>query len=242
MNSGLPTVFGIKPWKESSTPKHQVGSKGYTNDGRVFRYIKADGALTLGHVSIAADLVGNHEDIGTNTHAIGDKSITATAGATAVTANMYTNGYVVVNDDTGQGTSYGIEGHTTVSAAGGDITVYLKDRIRITAIAGTTVTLVRNPYRDVITGPGDATLDIFTGVPILTISDGYYGWTQTGGICSVLSDATVPVALRGVIISNGVAGSVEVVTAIATETVIGQALNMTYVDGEYNPIQLTWDN
>ena len=241
MLSGLPTVFGIKVYEESSDQKHPLGTKGITLDGRIFRYGQANGSCAVGKICTVADLVANHEDRACNTFAIGDTSVTVTLGATAVTENYYAEGYLVVNDDTGEGTAYPIESNPA-SSGSEDITVYLKQPIHTAAGADTTVTLVANPWRDVATSAGDSKVDIGAGVPLITVTDNYYAWFQTGGMCPVLSNATVPVAGQPVCVADTTAGSVEP-RAAATDGTVGRAVTgLTYTSGEYNPIFLTMDN
>jgi len=241
MLSGIPTVFGINPLDTSSTPKHDLGTYGYTADGRLFRYAKAGGTgLSQGQLQIMADLAGNHDDCATNTASKGDTTVTVTLGATAVVANEYDGGYMVVNDDTGEGTTYRIES-VPASSGSEDVVVVLKDALWENFGAGTTVTLVRNPYYGILVSDGTQT-DTALGVPIVDVTANYYCWIQTKGICSVLADTGAqPSGGSPITIGDTSTGGVEARNA-AGEPYLGMGLKgITYTSGEYEPVLLQID-
>jgi hypothetical protein len=238
--SGNAAIFGIRPHVSGSTQLHQLGSVGVAPDGRTYRYANA-GAVDLapGLLCIAVDITANHEDLAVNTFAVGDKSITVTLGATAITANEYDGGYVNVTDATGQGIMYQIESAPATDASG-SVIIQLKTPIVVAAEAATTVTLVRNKYKDIIVSDGTQA-DLPVGVPNVAISAGEFGWVQTGGFCSVLNDTTTVVAGQPVTIGDADAGAVEVHNA-ATEVVVGVCPAGTVAAaGEYTAIELTLD-
>ena len=241
MLSGFPTVFGINPLKTSANPLHDLGTVGVTADGRTFRYAKAGGtALSQGQLQIMADTVANHDDMATNTAAAGAKEVTVTLGATTVTAGEYADGYLVINDDTGEGTTYRVD---TVPASAGteDVVVVLKDALREAFGAGTTATLIRNPYAAVLVSDGTQT-DTAVGVPITDVTASYYCWLQTRGICSVLADTGAqPSAGSPITIGDTTTGGVEARNA-AGEVYLGMGLKgHTYTSGEYEPVLLQID-
>ena len=240
MLSGQISVFGIKPHESGSTQLHNLGTIGTAPDGRIYRYANA-GAVALGPglLTIAVDITTNHEDLAVNTFSVGDKTITATLGATAITANEYDGGYVNVTDATGQGIMYQIESAPATDASG-SVIITLKDPIVVAAEAATTVTLVRNKYKDIIVSDGTLA-DLPVGVPNVTIAANEFGWVQTKGMCSILVDGNDTTAGTPITIGDTASGAVETRNA-ATEVHVGTQPAGTGADtGEYGVFHLELD-
>lgn len=239
--TGVPVVYGIKPHEDTTTQLHPLGTLGFTNDGRAYRYSQAAGtALSPGQICIAADITSAHEDIAVNTFAIGDTSMTVTLGGTAVTANEYDEGFVNVTDANGQGIAYSIKAHQTSSAGSEDIVITLNDLIVIAAEASTTVTLVRNKYRDILVSSGSQT-DLPTGVPNVTIAIDAFGWLQTGGLCSVLVGSNNTEVGTPVTFDASTSGGLEGRDAVAEPEIAVQPAGAGADVGEYGVFELTLD-
>ncbi|KKN59581.1 hypothetical protein LCGC14_0540440 [marine sediment metagenome] len=239
--TGVPVAYGIKPHEDSTTQLHPLGTLGFTNDGRIYRYAQAAStALDPGKLTVAADIETNHEDRDVNTFAIGDTVITVSLGGTAVTANEYDEGFLNITDATGQGIAYSIKAHQVSSAGSEDITVTLNDPIVIAAEAATTATLVRNKYRDIVVSDTTQT-DLPTGVPNVTIASDAFGWVQTGGLCSILVDSNDTEVGTPVTIGAGTNGGVEGLDAIAEPAVGVQPAGVGADVGEYGVFELTLD-
>lgn len=241
MFTGVPTVYGINPHETSTTPLHDIGTMGLTNDGRAYRYVEASGGADLdpGGLCIAADIIANHDDIECNTFAIGDTVITVTLLGTAVVAGEYVGGYLSVIDEAGQGIMYKIQAHDASAAGGEDITVTLKEPIRVAAAAATTVTLVKNKYKDIVVSDGTQT-DLPVGVPNVTITLDEFGWVQTKGMCSILVGAAVPTVGNEITIGDTAAGSVDVRATL--DVVVGTCPAGIASDaGEYGVFDLRLD-
>ena len=236
--TGAPVIYGIIPHTDSTEQKHPLGTTGVTNDGRTYRYGQAASTkLVLGKMCIAPDITTHHEDIAVNTFAIGDKSITATLGATAITGNEYQEGFVNVTDGTGQGIMYKIKS-CPATALSSDVIITLEEPIIVAAEAATTVTLYRNKYRDIIVSDGTQA-DLPVGVPNIDIAADSYGWFQVGGPCSVLVDANDTTVGTPITIGDGTAGGVETHNA-ATEVLVGiQPAGAGADVGEYGVFELT---
>ena len=240
MFTGAPVIYGINPFEDSTEQKHPLGSVGVTNDGRTYRYSQAAGtALEQGLLCIAADITTNHEDLAVNTAAIGDKTITVTLGATAITGNEYDEGFVNVTDELGQGTMYRIKS-CPATALSSDVIITLEDPIRVAFAAATTVTLVRNKYRDILVSDGTIT-DLPVGVPNAQIAGDAYGWVQTGGYCSILVDNSDTTPGVEITVGDTTTGGVE--TRATTEICVGiQPAGVGADAGEYGVFELTLDS
>lgn len=81
----------------------------------------------------------------------GTYQILVTNGATVLNQNQFADGYLLVSAGTGIGQTLQISSHGGGSNAG-TFTVTLNDPIQVTLDATSTVTLVPNPYKDVVVG------------------------------------------------------------------------------------------
>lgn len=242
--SGYPTIFGIDPYSIDTVPRHQVGVKGVASDGRVFRYSFAGASdIVTAVLCVAADITTNHEDIAFATAgSIGDTVHSITVGATAVAANEYVGGYMVIIDDTGEGYSHLITAHDASSAGSENINVYTKPGLQVATTTSTTVTLVRNPYRAVVIATGGTQTDVPVGVTPRAITASNYFWLQTGGIASILTSGTnTATAGEPITIGEATNGSVSGRDAVA-EPFVGHALTgVAPTSGEHNPYFLELD-
>jgi len=242
--SGYISIHAGEPVEENNaTPRHPVGTKAVTPDGRTFRYAKAGAAaLAAGQLQVAADLTALHSNLVPQAAAaIGAKTVSITVGAAAIAANEYIDGYLVVDDGAGEAYSYRITRHDTCTAAGGTVTFDIHPRLQVAlAVATTTVTLVRNPYSAVVIATGGTQTDIPVGVALRTVTAAYYCWLQTGGVCSLLSSGTnTPTAGQPVTIGEANDGSVSERDAIA-EPLVGIApTGVNATAGEHDPYFLT---
>ena len=192
-----------------TTQLHPYGARMVLPDNRVFYYGQTDGAQTAGAICQSPVGIANHDmDLATNTASSGDKSVTVTVGGTAVTANQYADGYLYVNDGTGEGHIYKIRQHDAISSSGsGAINLYDGDAIATGFVAATIAGLAKNPYKDFIVYPTTATGHA-VGVVATDFDDDDFGWLQTWGPAAVLC-AVAFVIGNHVRVSDGTAGSGE---------------------------------
>lgn len=224
--------------KTSSTKEFALGQSFTDGDGRVFVYAKAGSSnLSRGKLCVAPTVVANHINLSFATApTAGDTSVVVTLGATAATADQYKDGVLVVNDGTGEGRAYPIEGHAAAASAG-SLRVYLKEAIDTTgATAEANVDLLANDYNGAVISVTDQA-DRPVGVPVVAITADQYGWLQAGGNCSVLFDEAVVNGLM-VTIGTGVAGAVEAQDG-AGEPLVGYVNGTAGVDTEYQNVYLT---
>lgn len=212
----------------------QLGVRSVTGDGREFRLCVAGGTtLVIGKLQQAPAEITNHQNMVVSTAAIGATSITVTLGATAVTANQYAQGWLIITTSTGLGYQYKVSGHPAANASATCV-LQLEDAIQIATVTATSKgDLVLNPYSGVIVNPATAS-STPVGACIFPITTLYYGWLQTKGVASLLADGTVVVG-TSVCASNGTAGAVEATAGV-------QALVGTAVTGiattEYGAINM----
>lgn len=222
----------------SSTKLMPLGTVAETDDGRRFRYaLNGAVALAPGKVTVAAAVVANHINRTVSTsNTVGSTQVGVNVGATAVTANQYADGYLVMNDAAGEGINYKIENHTTHASGSAAITVNLSDPVKVALTASTSeASLIANPWSAIIIAPG-AIAHRPVGVPNVDVTASYYCWVQTRGDCAVLSDGVVTKGAQA-ILSDAVNGAVEIRVDATVVQPVGFAPEAT-VDTEYRTIVL----
>ena len=221
---------------------HPLSTRMVLPDGRVFYYGQTDGAQTAGAICQSAVGVANHDmDLATNTASAGDKSVTVTVGGTAATEDQYKDGYMYVNDGTGEGHIYKIRQHDAISSSGsGAINLYDGDPILTGFAAATIVGLAKNPYKDFIVYPTTATGHA-VGVAATDFDDDDFGWLQTWGPAAVLCDVAFVIG-NHVRVSDNTAGSGEPLDRDGSnenEETIGVATLIAPVTTDYGVVNLT---
>jgi len=210
-----PKTWAQGLFETSSTQKQVLGTIRKLNDGRKFVYAKAGGVdLAVAKLVQAPAPVANHTNRAVaDAVAIGERSVTLTLGATAVTVDQYKDGFLLVNDATGKGYAYKIKGHPAATGSS-NLTVTLYDKIRVALVAATSkVSLVSCPQNGVIIHPSPPTAKL-VGVPLLDVTAGHYFWAQCGGYAPVLIAGTVPVGKK-VVASGSVAGAITLMALTA---------------------------
>lgn len=240
---GVQGLFDI-----SSTQKLPLGSRVQLGDGRDFVYVKNSSAAALSpaklcqssapisdmkelaFVSRTLDIVGKYT------------ILNVTLGSTAATANEFADGYACIVKGTGLGQIFKIRSNP--AAASGTLALQLYDEILTAPSASDSkITLIKHPCMDVIVTPTTAITAPILGVPLVTITESYYGWLQQRGICPILTDADSAVVIGfSVMPSVETAGAVEVTSLNSVDTagqqpVVG-VIAAVQEDAEYSLIDL----
>jgi hypothetical protein len=232
----------ITPFEISATQQIELGAK-YAQDstGRVWHYSRA-GAATLarGKINVAATIDAQRVNLSfASAPAVGDYSVSVTIGTGNAAANDYKDGFLVVQDGTGEGRAYPIEGHDAITASTAG-KFLLKEPIDTAgALAEANVDLIKNLYDGVVVSVADQA-DPVVGVNNVSITATYYGMQQTWGPCSVLMDETLAVG-AAFVVGTSVVGAVEAADA-AGEYNLGQMGPQAGVDTEYQLAYLRINN
>lgn len=241
MQDGIRTLTNTDLRTTTTSQLDTLGALGQTADGRLFRYVSADGTgLSIGKLAVAAAVVGNHVNrslASTSLVAVGTTLVQVSVGATAVTANQYADGYLVVRDGTGKGAAYRIDGNSAVTSAGGTVNVTLYDPIATAlAVADSKVDLI-SPYNGVT---HSTTLSKGIGVATVAVAASAFGWVQSRGTTSVLADGVITKGYAFVQ-STSVSGAVAISAGnAATSQTLGKVAEAT-VDTKYNQADLNID-
>lgn len=197
----------------------QLGSMFVSPDGRSFRVASAGAtALVPGKLQQSAAENTAHQDCVPAATAVGATSVTVTLGASAVTANQYAGGLMIVSVTPGQGYAYLISSHPAADASATCVFT-LADPIVVALTTSSNVDLVANRFSALVVNPTTATSSP-AGAAISAVTANYVGFVQVGGLCALLADGTVTVG-TDVVASNGTAGAVEALTGV--QAIVGTA-------------------
>jgi hypothetical protein len=227
-------------YSTSSTQEFALGTVLDLDDGRRFRYA-LNGAVALGAGAMTQSVAptAHHTNIAVGSAvAIGEKTIPiATTLSTAMVLNEYAEGWLVINDATGEGQCYQIKGND----AGTTGNVYLYNGIVVALETTSEFTLVRNKFRGVVVFPTTAA-SIAAGVPLVAVAASAYCWLQVRGPAPALVDAGDTVVIGnpvGLAATAGTAGGFGVVDAsMATAKVWGRVMAVNAAT-EYAVVDLT---
>jgi hypothetical protein len=204
-----------------TTKLHPFGTRMVIGGDRVFKYggISSAGAVGAGKIVQAAVAIAGHDmDLAIATAgSVGDKSITVTTTATDAAKDLYADGYVYINDASGEGHMYKILGHAALDysdSAALTLNLYDGDPIAeaITTGSGSLGGVFQNPYSNMVVstaGAHGARTGVITGVCSAEMTASYYGWFQTWGPAAVLVSTTTLLVGNHVRTSDNVAGAVE---------------------------------
>jgi hypothetical protein len=213
-------------YTDTATQVHPLGTLGFANDGRVFKWAQAVATTVAGTVQQSTAPLANHLAATAPAVAIGATSFAFTPGNTAGAANLYAEGYLQVDTTPGNGYTYSVSGHAAITASTA-FTLYLNEPIQIALTSASRLGLLHNPCKNVIICPTTQTATA-VGVCTYIITATQYGWIQSNGAASVLINGT-PTITAPVVPSGTTAGAVDLwTTAAAAVTVqpIGHAMQV----------------
>jgi hypothetical protein len=197
------------------------------DDGRVFAYAKAGETLVPGKLCMGPPTVAAHDTIAVQAAAsVGDKRVAVTLGATAITLNLYKDGWLRIDDASAGAELYKIRGCPAADASG---TAYidLYDSLRVALTTSNTASLMKSVQDGILLLVYNGIAGGIAGVPPIDVTSGYYFWNQVKGACSVLTDGTITIGLH-VAPSNGTSGAVELAVPGTThEVIVGQCLQVS---------------
>lgn len=228
-----PEVFDQHIWDISSTAKHPLGTIRQLGDGRKFAYSQAGGtALLAGTLNQMAVQVANHLNMDVvaaptaASGAIGSFFVTLTLGATAATANQYSEGYLYHNKNGVLGQMYKIKSNPAADSAA-TLKLELYDPVRVAWADADEGTIMKHPQDGVIIYPTTSTR-VATGIAPVAVTAAFYFWNQVKGPCTVLADGTLVLG-NHVRASDAAPGAVENLDRDGTaedDVVVGTTINI----------------
>lgn len=210
-------------YEQSTIQLNPIGTTFQTNNGKTFRYaLVGAAALVTGDLLQEAAQDTQFENMAVLAAAVGATSVTVTNGTTTITANQFVGGTVGVY--TAGGTAiceeYEIIGHTT-GTSGAAITLYLDEPIRVAWTTSAKVNMKRSIWSGVIQYPITTQTGVPAGAAVYQLAAAGYGWVQTHGQTTMLSDNSTFAVGSAVSPSLSVAGAIGVNVAGTTHTNVG---------------------
>ncbi len=228
--TGLTILTPADLYTSTATPGDQltVGQMAWDgNSGKIFRYALAGAsALVAGNLlqESAEDTTYENMAVGT-AGAVGDAYIQVTNGTATITnaqfvggsISVYTAGTVAVGDE------YTIVGVSGTLTTGGALKVFTDKSLRYAFTTSAKVVMKRPISSGVIQMPATTPTGIAVGIAHYAVSASQYGWIQTHGPASALSDGSTFAVGSEVGTPSGTAGCITVYAAATTKQTVGLA-------------------
>ena len=210
----------------ANTGRWPLGTQLIFPDNRKYRFAYAGASnLVMGTLQQAAANTANHILQTPTAAVVGATSVIVALGATAALQNEYKDGYLAIELGTGQGQIFGVAAHASVVSSGSFTVPFVAGENVQVAIPATanSVSLIHSPFWKVIQMPTTYTQSA-AGVACTNLSASKFGWLQTKGLATVLTNGTVAVGAF-VVASLTTAGSIEAmsitIATSVTEEIIG---------------------
>jgi len=228
-------------YKVSATKKEIYGALRILPDGRKFRYAKAGGTLVAGGMTGGATVTTNHYgQVQTSgaANAVGSTVVQVYIGATAVTENMYLDGFLLVYDGTAgtTGFQYRVTSHETSSAGSEIISVTLAEPLQVATLTTDYFSLVPSLWSSVTHTTSRTAAP--AGIAMKAATSGQFLWLQTGGSAICKAEGTAAVGTE-ISISN-TAQEIEINDAY-TSAPVGWVYGVANAAGKWGPVFLTID-
>jgi hypothetical protein len=233
-----PIALAHGSFKSTTDQGHDLGQKGVDRYGRVYRYALAGASnLVVGNVLQASAQNTAHQQL-TPVATSDVRSITAALGASAAAANLYKDGFAIIDTTPGLGYSYPIARHDAIDSSGTG-TFYLGEGATVQTALTTSsrVSLQRNPYAGVIQCPVTTLTGVVVGVAVYPITAAQYGWIGTRGVFGVLIAGT-PAVGHTVGVPATAAGAVVIDGAATSGLCIVGKMCVTGVDGKVQAVNI----
>ena len=186
-NQGRPMT---SVYETTEVQEFMLGTLFKTNEGDVFRYAKA-GAAELGPGLLTQGIapVAHHTNIATGVVvAQGATEFTYdTTLATTTTEDQYRDGWLLINDEAGEGHVYRIKSNTGST----EPKIELWDPIAVALTAASEVSLVSNPFLGSIVVPHSGITAANNGCPMVTVPANYFYWSKVRGPAAVSTVGTI---------------------------------------------------
>ncbi|MDY6833790.1 MAG: hypothetical protein SVY53_03200 [Chloroflexota bacterium] len=236
----------VDVWAESATQLYPLGSKAMRGC-EVWRYCKAGGTgLNIAapvQQAKAAHAEQDDDIVCGAAAAIGAYSVEVTSTANLDTApndsaNDFAEGFLIVNDEAGEGQCLRIKSNEALSGTA-DSTFTLYDPLSVALTTSSELGLVRNPYYKVIATEAVVS-GMVIGIPQFAVTANYYFWCKTGGPAAAVPQAAI--ALGTSVCVGTTAAKVNASAAATTELIIGWAMTPGVADTESMIVFLTLDS
>ena len=216
-------------YTSDTTKNHPFGQIAYGNHGKIFRYMKAGASdLVAGNLLAESAEDTQFENMAVTASPIvsvqnGPQTVNVTNGTTTVVPADFVNGSLSVYTAGGEaiGGDYDILGITGTLTSGGALVVTVDRPINVAWTTSLKVVMKKSPWSGVIQFPATTQTGIAVGVALWANPTATYGWVQTHGPCTVLSDGSTFAVGSNLGTPSGTAGAVTVFAAGTTHQLVG---------------------
>jgi len=226
---GSVLLSGADVIKTTTAKIHPLGTRGYTRDGRAFRYSRNGGTALIAGLPVQssvplANATTTRIVTGTTALSANSSRVKIMSGSSHVftSKNAFADGFMYLGtSSTAKGAAVyaQVKGHTTGGTSTKVSALVLVDLVSgdelfapdAAAKIGTTaakVRFVRNPYDKTIVQPSGVSTAPIMGIPVRSVAANAYFWVQTWGPCPVRSAAKVVNAGLAVGASTGTSARV----------------------------------
>ncbi len=217
-----------------------VGTRWDLADGREVKLVSVGSGTTVlpGLLYQTVGLIANHQNLAVTAFqaysANGNvpAKVTATLGGTATTANQYAGGFLIVNDNNGEGQTLRIASNTAQSNTSGAVVVTLEETPSTAITTASEISLVPADGSNIIINPTTATGSI-AGASLYNAAASTFCFLVTKGITALLNADSAITIGSAVSPSNATAGAVE--NGVIAQGFVGRAV-YTGVDTEYRAV------
>jgi hypothetical protein len=237
----------------------EVGTRFTLDDGREVALVSNGvAALVSGNlIQTEAEVTAFHKLAmtvpATYPASIGNNQILVTNGATVLNVNQYQGGFASVTAGAGIGQSFRIASHAA-AANGATFVVTIEEKILVTLDATSKITLMQNPYKNVIQTPITTATGATVGISLYPVAAAVastynattgklttagvdqYAFIGVRGMFNVLVDNTVTNVGYPIGVSKTTAGTVGLVTlttvpqiGISAQTLTSAETGMVYI-------------
>lgn len=205
-------IFGNEGEQHNSYTDQRwpLGTKMVLQDGRSYRFGRNGAAAATAGLLFQSEVPDANFDTlavpSSSVNTAGNRTIRVTLPASAITKDLWKEGYAVTEAaaGAGEGYAYKITGHPA-SAGSEDVTFDIESPLKHTLNTSDKVTFMKHPAGDVIVHPAPPTAALF-GVAAGAIAAASYGWFAVEGPQPVLVVGTHVIG-GGLIATGTVTGS-----------------------------------
>ncbi len=210
---GKGTVGIVDIYATPTTQEFPLGTRIVREDGAVFRYTQAAGAMNRGVVASAdvsavglVDTDAIFAAAGSGFNSTDDNVVRiSSTDVSGIAVDIWAGGTLHITDDDGEGYAYHIRSNTVTASNVTDVTLFENLQAALTTDSDGAVTGLQ--WREsVIANNGSD--EVPNGICVATFADNDFGWLQTWGIGTVLCDG-VCLAGAPATLSDGVNGAAQ---------------------------------
>jgi len=230
-------------FNESQRALHRLGQLAIDEWGSKYRYVQFGTTLVTGNLLQEPAEDTNFRSMAVDTAAaIGDTLISVTLGGTAVTANKFDGGQLVVESSTGIGQLFRILSHEVQTSTTGSCNFTVDRPLKIALTTSSQVSVRINSYDGVIQYPATTQTGGAVGAALYATTSNYHGWIQSGGDGVALFDTGTNTSngVTQIVPSAAVAGSVKPAGADGANG-IGWSREVASVDSTMGFVHWTLD-